>query len=170
MISYFAGVDELLEALDNVESGRLYGDEKLDEDSFEIIEGRNARWAKTSNYIVEVPIDKIEFTQENNWFLPRAKAYQSLIENGALLEPPAGRLFRIKAADVKQSKKWEKTGELRYQTNMLVPWNKADTGTFYVQLLDGNHRALAAIAAGEVSIPMIVGQNYRDDVKKKEWL
>lgn len=39
-----------------------------------------------------------------------------------------------------------------------------------VQLLDGHHRALAAIMLGESHIPVVVGENYRGDVRDDEWL
>lgn len=37
-------------------------------------------------------------------------------------------------------------------------------------LLDGNHRAIAAIELGDPLIPVYVGENYRDDITPREWI
>lgn len=171
MKSHFIGVDALVEQLDNVDAGHLYGDEEVEVvGTDDVIHGKNAVWARTSNYLVAVPVENIELTVGNIWHLPRAKAWQELIEAGVPIEPPAGRLYRIRAKDVKETQKWAKNEELEEKTNMVEPWIKADMGTFYVSLLDGNHRALAAIAAGEREIPVVINPNYRSDVRRKEWL
>ena len=48
---------------------------------------------------------------------------------------------------------------------MTKPWAPHQVGKHYVRLVDGNHRAFAAIAAGEPSVWVYVLQDYRADVQ-----
>lgn len=136
-----------------------------------IYNGRRVRWAATSHHTVLVPVDKVLFMEGNIWDAGHASALHDMVQRGgAVFEPPAGRLYRIDADDVARTKQWYEEDELEYQMNMERPWEDSDAGTFYVQLLDGNHRALAAMAAGESQIPVVVGENYWEDVRDDEWL
>ena len=60
-------------------------------------------------------------------------------------EVPAARVYRIDAAAVKAAKKYDKADELEYQMLMEKPWPKA--GGYHAVLIDGNHRAAAAMAS-----------------------
>ena len=137
-----------------------------------ILEGRYVNWLVDSNYVVMIDADKIHFTDENNWYPRHAKALLELIESGEqpVFEIPAGRVERITKAEVTKTQKEYDNDELEYQRGMVKPWNKSDANTLYAYLLDGNHRALAAIAAGEPQIPVVVGQNYRENVNRREWI
>ena len=134
--------------------------------------GRSVKWdLSDSNYIVEVPVDKIQVTNENIWNFEHAAGLAEIIEErDVVLAPPSGRLYRISEQDVVDSQEYAETDELEYQLDLSEPWDESDAGTFYVFLLDGNHRTIAAMAAGEQYIPVIVGQNYRDEVLPEEWL
>ena len=46
---------------------------------------------------------------------------------------------------------------------------RTEQGEYYAQLLDGNHRAAAALLAGEPYIYVYVGENYRANVRKKDY-
>ena len=81
---------------------------------------------------------------------------------------PAGRVYRISAEEVRQSEKYEERGELQDQMGMTEPWEQGDVGTYYAQLIDGNHRAAAALALGEPSIWVYVAENSMANVRKKD--
>ena len=174
--SYFVGQDEFVDSLRDTEPDDTYV--ALQEETFEEPDedlahrGRGMSWLRDSNYLVLVPTDKILFTPENSWNPSHAAALYRIFKDGPrpLLKPPDARLHRITPDRVRQSDEWDDEGELEYQTSMERPWGKWDAGTFYVQLLDGNHRAAAAMAAGEEYIPVSVSNNYRDDVKDEEWI
>lgn len=135
--------------------------------------GRNFRWdVSRSACIVEVPVDKIMFTEGNLWNFNYAEALIELGHSGdrPIFLPPAGRFSRIDEDDYLSSKKYYENGELEYQKGMTKPWTKRDIDSFYVQLIDGNHRALAAMILGEIWIPVAVGPNYRPFVRDDEML
>jgi hypothetical protein len=137
-----------------------------------LIRGRNVDWIVGSNYVVWVPADHILFMEGNSWNFGHAAAIFRAIEAGQrpALELPAGRLYRIDDDLVRSTQALYDRDELEYQRGMEKPWTAKDAGTFWVQLLDGNHRALAAIAAGEEAVPVVVGENYRQDVHPHEWV
>ncbi len=174
--SYFVGQDDFVDSLRHTEPDDTYVE--LQEETFEEPDedlahrGNRMSWLRDSNYLVLVPTDKIAFTPENQWNPAHAAALYQRFKHGPrpLVRAPDARLHRITADSVRRSDEWDDEGELEYQTGMERPWGKWDAGTFYVQLLDGNHRAAAAMAAGEEYIPVSVSSNYRDDVKDEEWI
>jgi hypothetical protein len=104
--------------------------------------------------------------------MPHAAALLDEAANrDVVFEVPAARFYRIDADDVARTSRYEEEDELSYQVGMEKPWDEYDDeGTFYVQLVDGNHRAAAAMLMGEEVIPVTVGENYREDVLEEEWV
>jgi hypothetical protein len=125
-----------------------------------------------NHYLLDIPVENIHFMEGNQWYLGHAMALYEGIENNTIkyLNPPVARVYRITAEDIKRTQKYERDGELEYQMSMTSPWERSDLRTYNAQLLDGNHRALAAIAAGASTITVYVSQNYRDEIYKKDWL
>ena len=125
-----------------------------------------------NHYLLDIPVENIHFMEGNQWYLGHAAAIYEGIENGEIkyLEPPAARVYRVTASDIKSTQKHERDGDLEYDMGMVEPWEQEDLRTYNAQLLDGNHRALAAIAAGASTITVYVSQNYRENVYKKDWL
>lgn len=173
-IWFFSDVERLLQGLEEASSDdrHVYLRAKEDLAGVPILEGRRVDWLVESNYVVWVPADQIMFTEGNSWNLGHARALYELIQSGErpVLELPACRLYRIDRGRVEGTQRAYEQDELEYQYGMEKPWETRHVGSFFAQLLDGNHRALAAIAAGEEQIPVVVGQNYRGDVKKSEWV
>ena len=132
---------------------------------------RKVTWVASEGYLVRIPVENILFMEGNQWGFEHAAGLLEGILDGSntMLEAPAGRVHRITAADVKQTEKYEKAGELSYQMSMTSPWTKADIGSYYAQLVDGNHRAAAAILAGEPYIYVYVAENSRENVRKKDF-
>ena len=122
--------------------------------------------------MVEVPVENVLFMEGNIWNMGHAAALKDLIERGErpTFQLPAARLYRIDADLVATTQRMHAEDDLSYEYSMEEPWADRDAGTFYVQLLDGNNRALAAMAAGEPTIYVTVGPNYRDDVHEDEWV
>jgi len=131
---------------------------------------RHVTWIGTKGYLVQIPVENICFMEGNQWYPAHAAALLRQIESGEnhYLEAPAGRIYRVTAKDVKQSEKYEADGELDYQLGMTEPWEKSDIGDYWAQLLDGNHRAAAAILAGDAYVDVYIGEDYRDNVRKKD--
>jgi hypothetical protein len=144
-------------------------DEDFDRD--EINRDRPVSWLG-HHYLLDIPVENIDFMEGNQWYLGHAAALYEGIEDRRIkyLRPPAARIERITASDIKQSQRFERDGELLYQLRMTSPWEQDDLRTYHAQLVDGNHRALAAIAAGASTITVYVMPNSRGDVYKKDWL
>lgn len=143
----------------------------LDEDD-PVYHGRNVLWDLSQGaYVVEVPVDKILVTEGNLWNFNHVAGLLEYINQGdAVLTPPAARIYRIDEETVRDSQNYDSEEELLYDMGLSAPWTRSDAGTYYAQLVDGNHRAIAAIAAGERAIPVFVGDNYREDILPEEWL
>lgn len=171
----FEGTRELVWAIQSGEIEPTYGYldilERDDFDHRELNRDSPVSWIG-NHYLLDIPVENIHFMEGNIWYLGHAAALYEGIEDGRIkyLEPPAARVYRVDASDIKMSQKFERDGELEYQMGMVEPWGKEDLREYNAQLLDGNHRALAAIAAGASTVTVYVGENYRDNVYKKDWL
>jgi hypothetical protein len=171
----FEGTEELVDLIRYGDIEPTYGYLEIltprDFDYDDINRDRPVSWIG-NHYLVDIPVENIHFMEGNIWYLGHAAAIYEGIKEGRIkyLYPPAARVHRITASDIKQTQKYERDGELEYQMSMTSPWDKYDLRTYHAQLLDGNHRALAAIAAGADTITVYVSENYRDEVYKKDWL
>ena len=133
------------------------------------IQGRNVSWYAESPYVVWIDAEKILFMDGNLWRASHAAGIAQGMRDGCSFEPPAGRVHRLDAAAVKSTQDAAKRGDLEGH-NMVRPYTKRDIGTYYAQLIDGNHRAAAAMVLGESRIPVYVGENYRSEIRKKDWI
>jgi hypothetical protein len=174
----YEGTQELVDLIQSEEIEPTYGYlEIITEDDFEpydrdaVNRDRPVSWLG-NHYLLDIPVENIDFMEGNQWYLGHAAALYEGIGDGRIkyFRPPAARVYRITASDIKQSQRFERDGELEYQLSMTSPWDKYDLRTYNAQLLDGNHRALAAIAAGADTIPVYVLEGYRENVYKKDWL
>jgi hypothetical protein len=131
---------------------------------------RNVTWLGSKGYLVAIPVENIQFMEGNQWNFGHAAALLEGIRDGTnhVLQVPAARVYRVDAREVKMSQKYERAGELSYQLSMVKPWTKAEMGQYHAQLLDGNHRAAAAILAGEPYVYVYVAENSRENVYKKD--
>ena len=170
MVWHFQGIELLLDALDQSEPDFQYVDAY--ESSGPVVVGRRVGWRLDSDYIVEVPVERVLFMEGNIWNLPHAAALKELIDTGeaAPFRVPAARLYRIDKSRVSDTQAHYEEGDLEYQWGMDEPWDEDDEGAFFVQLVDGNHRALAAMGAGEPTLFVTVGPNFRADVHEDEWV
>jgi hypothetical protein len=171
----FQNVQQLVDMIQSGEIEPNYGylGEPLrtkDFDYRELNSDRPVSWIG-GNYIVAVPVENIDFMEGNQWYLGHAAAIYEGIQDGSVryVEAPVARVYRVKASDVKSTQRYESDGELEYQTNMLTPWESSDIREYHAQLIDGNHRALAAIAAGASHIYVYVSPNERENIYKKDW-
>lgn len=169
----FVGTDEALDAIREAEPSYDYvreiDEDRWDEDDHHHV--RKVTWVGTAGYVVRIPAKNVLFMEGNQWFPSHGAALVEGIENGTrtTLQVPAARVYRVDSSRVKESQKYEKAGELEYQLSMNEPWTKDEQGEYYAQLLDGNHRAAAALIAGEPYIYVYVGENYRENVRKKDY-
>lgn len=169
MNSYFEGVDGILEAI--AESRPDMTHVAPEENCEPRFTGRRVRWRwEGRSYVVEVAVERIAFMQDNMWNFRHGAGVLQAMRDGMCFEPPGARIYRVTAEDVKRTQAHAKRGELLYQRSMLRPWTKADIGKYKATLIDGNHRAAAAMILGEKSIPVYVGEDYRDEIRKKDWL
>ncbi len=170
----FVGVEDVLEAVRDAEPTHEYVTPMGTDDyrPSDIHQGRRVTWIGSKGYLVWIPVENVEFTPENQWNFGHAAALLEGIqdETSYKLEVPAGRVYRVKAKDVKESQKYEDDGELEDQLAMVSPWERHNVGEYHVRLLDGNHRAAAAILAGESQICVYVSENFRENVYKKDFV
>lgn len=132
---------------------------------------RAVTWVGTKGYLVAIPAKNILFMEGNAWNFGHAAGLLEGIRDGSndILQAPAGRVYRVTAERRKESERYEKDGELSYQLGMVEPWTKEEQGEYYAQLLDGNHRAAAAILAGDPYVYVYVAENTRENVLKKDF-
>lgn len=172
----FAGTEEIVEAIEYEAANCQYFEPVEEADvegrGLETYYGRHVIWAAYPGRVVEIPAANVLFMEGNIWNLAHAACIYEAIETGMrpILEAPAARVYRITAQSVKEARKYERVGELEYQLGMVSPWEKSDQGDYYAQLLDGNHRAAAALASGESSLFVYVGENTLGNVRKKDLL
>ena len=169
----FIGQEELLSYIEETEPEYDYVSVPGEDEQFAyMIEEEPVTWLATGRYVLDVPVSNIQFMGENLWYLELAAALLEGIREGEIdrLQCPAGRAHRISKSDYEGSQEDWRNGELEEQLLMVRPWDKKDIGSYKIVLTDGNHRALAAMAAGAKSIPVYVSENYRNNVLKKDWL
>jgi hypothetical protein len=128
-------------------------------DEEDIYHGRKVRWVGTPGYMIRIPASRVFPMPENMWFPNQLARYVKAIKEGDLLEAPAARVFVIDQGSILGSLEQVEAGEIEY------PFDESDVGQPYVVLLDGNHRAFAAILSGEPYIWAYVGENYREAAK-----
>jgi hypothetical protein len=170
--SKFVGADDIIEAVKDAEpDDRHLQDVDLDAiDDADVHRVRKVAWVGHAGFLVQIPASHVLFMDGNQWnFAHAAAIYEGIGAGRDVLEVPAARVYRIDAARVKLSQKYARDGVLEEQMGMLEPWTRADIGAYYAQLVDGNHRAAAALAANEPAIYVYVGENYRADVRKKDY-
>lgn len=169
----FEETDAVLEAVRDAEPDYEFISPK-DPSSYspsEIHRVRRVTWIGNKGYLVAIPAKNVMFMEGNQWNLGLAAALLEGIRDGSnhVLDVPGARVYRVTAKHVRQSAKYEREGELSYQLGMTEPWTRAEQGEYYAQLLDGNHRAAAALLAGEPFIYVYVGENTRENVYKKDF-
>ena len=181
--SYFTGTADILESIES-SSGPPFDpsdEDERDERWRSVIHGSRTVWAAKPHHMVQVEASKILFMEGNLWNFEHAAAILQFIKDGQPsmseelhnpqpLRLPAGRIHRITAADVKSTQRDAREGTLEYQHGMTKPWERSDIGSYYAQLVDGNHRASAAMLSGESWMPVYVAENSMGDVRKKDLL
>jgi hypothetical protein len=165
----FEGTAEILDMIRDAEPTYGYVDSPPSNEAEYPV--RAVTWTTNSpGYLVRIPAKNVLFMEGNNWYPGHAAALLEKIQNGEndVLRVPPARVYRVTASRVKESEKYDRANELSYQLNMTEPWTRAEQGEYYAQLLDGNHRAAAAILAGDQDIYVYVSENTRENVYKKD--
>ena len=169
-MSYFVATEGILEAVEDASPNDRNFSPPSRPRGMGVFEARRVGWLANSNYIVPIEADKILFMEGNLWNFGHAAAIlDHLRHGGEHLEMPAARVNRITADYVKSTEKAARDGDLEERYGMTKPWTRRDIGTYYAQLVDGNHRAAAAMAYGEPFLYVYVGENYRQNIYKKDW-
>ena len=171
--SYFVGTDEIVQAVASASPATknlhsIEVDENGESDRFKILSGKRIKWAAEER-VVKISADKIHFMTGNNWNFNHAAGILEAMKHGEVFEVPAARIHRISADDVAYTQKATSTDKLEYDYDMLKPWEKSDVGSYTAQLIDGNHRAVAALAMHEPYIYVYVGENYRHEIDNSDW-
>lgn len=170
----FVGTAEIIDTVREIDPGGIAFDPGEEENRDlrwrSVIWGQKVRWAAAKGKMVAIPRANVLFMEGNQWNLEHAAAiYQYMREgDGSPIRLPAARVYRVSAADVKSSEEYEAEGELEEQLGMTEPWEPSDVGSYYGQLIDGNHRAAAALALGEPFIWVYVAENSLENVRKKD--
>lgn len=169
-MSKFIGVDEMMEVVRDTDPFSEFFHPEGQELDGEAYVGRKVRWISSPGKMVRIPRDNVLFMEGNIWNWNHAAAiYDYVLHNyPADLEAPAARVYRITAKAVKVTQKYARNGTLEEQMGMQAPWERSDIGHYYAQLLDGNHRAIAALAAYEPFIWVYCAENSLPNVRKAD--
>jgi hypothetical protein len=122
-----------------------------------VYEGERARWAGTKGEMMELPASMIVPMPGNHWYPDRLVDYAVAIRAGVLFEPPSARIYIVSETEVEESPLEVADGKYDY------PFEEEDIGEPYAFLIDGNHRAFAAILSGERSVWVHVVRAYLED-------
>ncbi len=118
-----------------------------------IVDRERLSWNLGDNsYVVKAPVEWVRFSGSNAWNFNHARALFEMIEDGSrpVFRVPAGIFRRITQHHVEHPEEFTDYGG--GPLGMRTPFTSADIGGFYIELIDGHHRSLAAIAAGEPNI------------------
>lgn len=127
-------------------------------------------WIVRDTYEVVIPICNVLFMEGNMWDFPHVRALRRHAQRDRCLYPPAGRVYQVDEEHVVMSQRYAAAGELEYQMGLSRPWEEHEIGQLYAQLLDGNHRALAALLEGDSHVVVYCGENYREDLPDEVWI
>lgn len=169
-MSKFANVDYMLEVIDMAEPSWDYV-EPPDVDRLQIVPDPPVAWA-VGHYGLWLPAENVSFMPENLWYPEHAAALVEGLVDGSnpILEVPAARIHRVSPYDVESTQEEYSNGTLEEESGMVEPWSWDDVGQYKATLVDGNHRAAAAMIVGLDRILVTVGENYRENVDPRDWV
>lgn len=168
----FAETEEIVDAVRDVTPSDRYVDvidpESVDDEDVHRV--RKVGWVSPDGYLLKIPAKNVLFMTGNIWNLRHARALYENIKRGIdLMNVPPARVYRVDRDRIESTQRYEAEGQLLEQTGMQEPWTPKEEGEYYAQLLDGNHRAAAALLAGEPYIYVYVVENTRDEVLPTDW-
>lgn len=121
------------------------------------------KWAYEGSNVIEIDVDKIVFSDENSWNFAHAAGVKQQMKDKEMFEVPAARIYKVTQEDFEKTQEAQyERGELEDEYGMEKPWEESDVGEEYAHLLDGNHRAAAAMALGVSTILVYIGEDYRE--------
>lgn len=133
-------------------------------------QGIRARWSGVPGNVMKIDADLIMPTTHNKFSADQLASYYRSIKAGKLLPTPIARVEIVEPIDVEASRIEYKDG------NLSRPLREKDIGKPFAVLTDGNHRAFAAILAGEPYVYVYVLPVGREKVRDrlegvggKEW-
>lgn len=169
-MSKFANVDYMLEVISMSDPTWDYVGPP-DTHMVQMISDPPVTWT-VGHYGIWVKTENVLFMEGNLWYPGHAAALVEGLREGTnpILNAPAARVYKVSAHDVESSQEDYARGELEYNQGLVEPWTEDDIGDYYAQLVDGNHRAAAAMVMGKERIVVTVGENYRENVEKEDWI
>ena len=167
--SYFVGADDVVDMVAHARPDTTHAEDQDRPPGYreKYIKRPHRRWW-ADGPIVRIDADKVLFMEGNIWRFPHAAGVAALMREGEEFEVPAARVYRVTAAHVRDTQRAADEDRLEYDYGMTRPWEKTDVGAYYAQLLDGNHRAAAAMSLGDSTIYAYVGADYMQNVRKKD--
>lgn len=120
---------------------------------------RRVRWGFQPGVMMRVKAEQVVPVIGQQWGPDQLATVLDAIERSdeITLRPAAARVHLLGDSHVEESEDY-------LSDNMTRPWDAEDVGQPYAVLVDGNHRAFAALLSGEPYIWVYVGEDYRDDV------
>lgn len=166
----FAGVADILERIGRARASNGFL-QAPDLEGAELLYEPPVYWI-ARHYVILVPVQNVEFMQENIWYPGHAKALAEGVMQGwnPMLEVPAARVYVVTPEKVEDTQRHFRQGDLQDQYNMIEPWQPSDVGSYYVTILDGNHRVAAAMLSGSQAVVCHVAEDYRARVSPSDWL
>ena len=139
---------------------RTREDDEVLNQKYGIFPGKHVQWAGVPGSVMKIDASLVLPSKNNKFYANQLANYYQAVKRGAILEAPVARVEIVTKSDVKAY-------QLEYEEGHLFrPLNKNDLGKPMAVLTDGNHRAFAAILAGEPWIYVHVLPLYRQDMKK----
>jgi hypothetical protein len=137
-----------------------------DVDDDELYRGRKVSWIGEPGIMLRIDADNVVPMMGNMWGPDHFACVYEYIKNESnpVLSAGPARIYEVGEIDVTETQQAEEEGTLGEDGGMSRPWEDRDVGELYAQMLDGNHRAFAAILAGEPYVWVRVAPNYRNDV------
>jgi hypothetical protein len=172
MRSKFSDVNYMLEVISMVDPEYGYVEPATVDRSMFLLSDPPVVWAASRHYTLWIPSKNVQFMPENLWYPGHAAALVEGLVTGEMpiMEQPAARVYRVTQYDVESTQGEYAEGTLEEESQMAEPWTSRELGEYHATLVDGNHRAAAAMLVGLQAIPVIVGENWRENVDPRDWV
>lgn len=133
----------------------------------QLYDGRVVSWIGNPGVMMRIPADRVIPVLDNMFYPDQIATYYDYIKRNYAppLHAPAARIHFVSDTLVEESQQADDEG-LLHEMGLTRLWSERDIGEPYAVLIDGNHRAFAAILAGAPYIWVYVSANYRKDAEE----
>jgi hypothetical protein len=169
--SHFADVEDLVSAVREAVPDKKLPKPPIPSRSDELYRGRRMFWISDSlNHVVSVPVANVMFSERLRWNVVKTANFIAYFRiGGRFVRVPAAMVRRITEEDVAETQRLATLKVLERTTGMIEPWSGHEVGRYCAQIVEGNHRTLAAMSVNEPDVFVYVSENTRANILPGDW-